>query len=389
MPLVSGSARGWQLKEAEGSAAAGSRTPQPSHTGGSSSSASHWTPTAAAAAVPAAAPAAKAEPTVERAPKHGRWERGTKPPGAVRPGASPELLDLVATMNVAARDDVGDIVWFGYNSSNKGLGSAEPYARVSFGSNCIGWTARGARKALELASRERPQHWDNWLLWHLENAHGELKEPRVGASFVSPPIGGFETHESDNCQGKDREAFWQCHWSAEGSVRQRSKQGNPRNLCRFLDSTGSRSPLAVVTELVFDSIEESFLWRTESGPKLLSNDSQMLSLLVANLGWGDGHGNFWGPQWTHEEHQRYKKNLLAWEDQNLAKMRHDPDGSDEAEISCGLAVRNPLSRIGLKVGTLIVNDRDRDTGRVSRSRHIFHTLYKCRFFVPADEEAVM
>ena len=67
---------------------------------------------------------------------------------------SPELHDMVATMNIAARWGVGDVCWFSWNAGEPGKKAKKPSA-LGFGSQCVGFTRHGAQFLLEEMQREK------------------------------------------------------------------------------------------------------------------------------------------------------------------------------------------------------------------------------------------
>ncbi len=378
LPLVVGGAKQWVPKGTGASSSAnasGSRTP----------------PSAAAASssvYPREADKPGKEEKVEEKYsnlKFAKMSKYEKVPGLTRTPVAPEVLDMVLTANIASRKRAGDLIWYGWNAADAGQKAKQPH-RISFGSQCIGFTKRSATLCLALMEKEKPMHFDLWLKWHLESQHGSLDADTMEASYVVPPIGGFASHKSPNLKDEVRAGLWSAHWAAEGSVRDLDKHLQPRRLLRF--HSGDRRHLEVVDILNLREADMSLVWKTGLPPNLADGGSHVLWPLIQAVDYGNSlTEQYWGPQYNAREWKLWNQGNPNWEAAELKLMRNDPDGSEQPTMKVGGAVRTPPSRLVIEVATLQLGAINRDTERSQRLRRIAKSNYKKRFFVQDESQA--
>ncbi len=375
--LATGPTVKWTPRLPDGPAQLASRTPPAGQASSSSSGAA-----APHVKVTRSADIPPREPKWDPALNTGRAKKALRPQGAVRPCVAPELLDIVLTANLAARDGHGDLIWMGWNCSDENQKVKQPW-HIGFGSQLICYTPRGARQILALTEKEKPMHWDLWLKWHLTNNAGSLANGDCRASYVYPPLGSFAMHKSNNLKGGERKGLWSLDWCTEGSVRMKQKSGEARVLGRFL--TGSRTPLSVIRHLDFDDADLSWLWKTQMPPSV--HDSRPLAMiqLLEKLGWGDDW-RYWGPPFTKAEWEQWEKNNLHWEDINLGMMRRVPDEPDASGYDAVHSASKQPGRLGVRLGSMPTDSDPLPTKRSDRNRRIAQALYKRRFFVDSALE---
>ena len=141
---------------------------------------------------------------------------------------SREIFDLVCACNMASRIGYGEVVWFGYNVSDKKWSSKENF--VGYGSQGVAFT-KGAARVLQMSMTSRtPKLFDMWLK---EMLGQDFTHPAkaycsnlAGSSYISPPLGGFYEHETEIVgKGKTRPSLFGAYWGARGIRWSRSPNG--------------------------------------------------------------------------------------------------------------------------------------------------------------------
>ena len=124
----------------------------------------------------------------------------------------PEALqDLVKISIAAAREEVGDFIWYSWEGSNRRGGRTRPM----HGASMIGITAEGARKLLRLMeSGALPKGHADLVLREYMETHGK----EFGACFLYPSVGHFQSHISGCEAGLGwRQNDWKKGWIMEGT----------------------------------------------------------------------------------------------------------------------------------------------------------------------------
>ena len=124
----------------------------------------------------------------------------------------PEALqDLVKISIAAAREEVGDFIWYSWEGSNRRGGRTRPM----HGASMIGITAEGARKLLDLMeSGALPKGHADLVLREYMETHGK----EFGACFLYPSVGHFQSHISGCEAGLGwRQNDWKKGWIMEGT----------------------------------------------------------------------------------------------------------------------------------------------------------------------------
>ena len=149
-----------------------------------------------------------------------RVSQSTKPVG-LDTEFSREIFDLVCTCNLAARKGHGEVVWFGYNVSEKKWTHKKGF--VGYGSQGVCFTKGSARVLQMSMTRRTPMLFDMWLKEQLcqdfdhpaKAWQSNLRE----SCYISPPLGGFYEHETEIVgPGKSRPSLFGAYWGQEGSV---------------------------------------------------------------------------------------------------------------------------------------------------------------------------
>ena len=120
---------------------------------------------------------------------------------------------------MASRIGYGEVVWFGYNVTDKKWSSKESF--VGYGSQGVAFT-KGAARVLQMSMTSRtPKLFDMWLK---EMLGQDFTHPAkaycsnlAGSSYISPPLGGFYEHETEIIgKGKTRPSLFGAYWGARG-----------------------------------------------------------------------------------------------------------------------------------------------------------------------------
>ena len=201
----------------------------------------------------------------------GAWTAGAKPLESESVAAkriSPELEALTAMANQAKRKGNGDIIWFGWNPHQVKGFKMQP----SYGSQLIGMTPVGARKLLGHMRVAAPEHFDiflrNLLRW---------TDVKDCASYVLPPVGSFDVHQSGVEKDQTRENFFKSHPYCNLPPRPPHGSSQSRQCCTF----GPKGHFEVLFD--FSWSEARMTWWTAWPPESpASQDSTWIQLLLAN-----------------------------------------------------------------------------------------------------------
>ena len=199
-----------------------------------------------------------------------------------------ELHDLVQMCTIAHRHNVGGLVWLSWNACGSKPPARYRKQSIAFGSQLIAVSHTAAKTLLGLLRDVKPGHFDVVLKSHLQ--HGWVEKLR--ASYVVPPIGNFDSHESGCSPGVGfRTGCWGLPWCKEGTRLPPSDW--PRFVAAFTASTG---PATVVKSLSpWPPADQDGWWRTHVPPsQWLTWDDDWWRLLV-NRGWVE-NDNWLGPQ---------------------------------------------------------------------------------------------
>ena len=131
--------------------------------------------------------------------------------------ARSSAVDMVALVNAACRQGVGDIVWLGYNpKTNSGKPGCWNAPRVKFGTQLICLTKQGAGSIQLVMGTDfwKAQHIDMWLLKFCQ----DHRFSGGRCSYVFPPVGCFGSHDSECCPDKGaRSSLWKEDYTAVGT----------------------------------------------------------------------------------------------------------------------------------------------------------------------------
>jgi len=188
--------------------------------------------------------------------------RGTKRKDANQKdviGEDSHAANMVKLVTVAARNNVGELFWLGYNPKFNKNKNAQP--RIGFGTQLVAVSQQGAERLLfdMKKSTTSPDHIDRWLKKYCENF--ERSNGRCG--YVFPPIGCFGEHVSECCPSEGtRKTWWEEPYTAEGTRPQHDKNGQrPKEIYAFSqDGKGHADMKAKVLDEHFNG--DMLLWRT-------------------------------------------------------------------------------------------------------------------------------
>ena len=174
---------------------------------------------------------------------------------APRSGAAVQnrfLKDIVAMANQAAKQKVGDVVWYSWMTRGKIHPLWPP--RPTFGSTLLGVTKAGAQwisEHLRASGIAAETHFDVWLVRQLyDHAKLPADEQSIGASFIRPTVGAFDEHAS-GCQPNigRRPAQWDCVQVQEGTRADDDARGIARNIIKwpqYMDSAKKEVAIAIL-----------------------------------------------------------------------------------------------------------------------------------------------
>ena len=278
--------------------------------------------------------------------------QATKPVG-LDPVFSRELFDLVSTCNIAMRQGLGEVVWFGYNVTDKK--NSPKKGCVGFGSQGVAFTQSSARVLKQLMEGRTPRLFDMWLKDQLttDYSHPEQAWCRnmQHACYISPPLGGFYEHETEIVGvGKTRPGLWGALWGQEGSVGAVRPTDRPRELKTWVCGGNREAEGLTVYRLppLFNSEATHHFWKTMMPPPSDERSDVVFVEILRKLGYMSvSDGTYWGPPLLHSEGWKQKKNgEWQWvEDPHLHKLRWAPDESEKDPPGS----KKFLSRLGMKV----------------------------------------
>ena len=242
---------------------------------------------------------------------------------------SPEMVEMVLTMNHAHRMNAGDLVWFSWNaapprdpastSKRKGVRNQHP----GHGSQAICFAKRGALAVWKAMPKHPPQLFDLWLLAQLKDPNSDVY-CSLYASFVVPPIGGYAEHFTliMGGGGANRPACWHETWASEGSVGQKRLVW-VRQLARFNMS----GPVDAVCDLHLSVTDHAMHWVSRSPPRLhyTPHCDDYVCLVLKEMGWGD-ENSYWGPPYTDAELKSWRRWGHNWTPhEELQELRDRPN----------------------------------------------------------------
>ena len=207
---------------------------------------------------------------------------------------SPEFCDCIAYCNAASREGLGDLVWLGWNGGHTNVGAKVKYPnRISFGSQLMALTARGAKKLQEALKARGAGHIDLKILDCLEK-NADL---RSCSSYVCPPIGGFSSQHTSLNLAQARPGPWNKGWCYGGTNEyNRTEHYEPKRRCiaKFQWDT----PLEIVTVPEVPDVSGRLHWRTLLPPRHPSTEDETARRILTAWGWLDEHGAWLGWAWT-------------------------------------------------------------------------------------------
>ena len=166
---------------------------------------------------------------------------------------------MVKLVTAAARHNVGELFWLGYNPKFNKKHNAQ--TRIQFGSQLVAVSQQGANRILQYMNSgdATPGHIDRWLIKYCENF--SLSAGRCG--YVYPPIGCFGQHVSECCPTEGtRVTWWKEAYTAEGTRPKHDKKGErPKEIYGFCkDGKGHANLQTTVHDEHFDG--DTLLWKT-------------------------------------------------------------------------------------------------------------------------------
>ena len=237
--------------------------------------------------------------------------------------ASPEIRELAQCCNVAERIGHGSLIWFGWCPGGR------QRSVPSHGSHLIAVTRHGARHLL--AAMENGElkmgHWDivlrDWLVQQ------NYQHPRkMGACFVWPSTGGFQTHAS-GCDPKigDRVGDWNQSYLQPGVAPRPGKDHERDRWLAYWPEDG-KGGAQWLHKMEFDIPYN--IWKTENPPTTWYSDDYDWQTLLWNRYWVDRSGNWIGPEWAAENKGKGRDKGSWWTPSaaanKWAELLADPDG---------------------------------------------------------------
>lgn len=290
---------------------------------------------------------------------------------------SQELRDLVRLATAAHRCGRGNIIWLGYEARN----SAGLRTMPSYGSSLIAVTAAGARAFGRHLETVPPDHLDIILRAWLTTGDTQVS---VGASFVYPSAGSYESHASGCDPGIGvRTTKWSAAWIGQGF-----RSGDAK---RYLAGWRPKGGAEWLTEpLNLD--DPGLAWRTEQPPNSVGDPRIQWRLWERWWVWADG--TWRGPEVDERSHRGAPRTEptagrggRAREANSAANfkrlLRDDPEG----HRSIGHGMLSPISRLAEQ---LVTDPVEADSepmpdprSRAGRARRRNVAAYLRRRFVPA------
>ena len=239
---------------------------------------------------PSPSPDEQELPKVPQKRKFLGWSAAQRPESkASELEVSQELRDMVQICNRAAKIGRGHVVWFGWCPQGK------QKSIPAFASHLLAMSKYGAKTMLESmeAGRLKMGHWDRVLrAWLVEE---NFQNPKVmGASFVWPSVGFYQTHAS-GCEPSigDRVAEWDQSFIQPG-VRPFKDSHRKRWLACWPDN--KKGGAEWLEQITFDARKN--IWITQPPPdRWWSTDSDWVRLLW-NRWWIGNEGEWIGPRWA-------------------------------------------------------------------------------------------
>ena len=308
--------------------------------------------------------------------------KATQLPGCV----SPELFDLVATCNLAARAGHGNVVWFGYNcSDNRRSGATE---RVAFGSQGVAFTKPAAHVLRQMLDLDSPQLFDLWLNNIMNKDFQKVANHPIEAlgrsCFIVPPLGGFYEHETDIEGGAVRPSLFGAYWGQEGSVGAVRPTDVPRRLFRWpgMEDTRKYGKQLMRLPPVFEHTNTRLYWKTMLPPKSYERTDPRFVEVLNSLGYlaTDGSDAYWGPPLGMQEGWFFNKKAGQWEyrqEPSSKAIRERPD-------TCKFDNEDPSTHLTLLGMKVVAHDPKSPPGsqRDVRRVHQATTLMGYRTLVP-------
>ena len=305
---------------------------------------------------------------------------------------SQELLDCVHIATAAHRKGVGNFIWLGWDGAKSKGRRSQP----SHGLQLVAFTPAFASRFLSYLHTQEPAHLDIILRDWLVNEGGQ---EAVGASFIYPSCGSYETHKSGCERNLTRETGFDDPWCGEGF---RCDKKGQRYLCQMQSSGGAH----YLFKLDLDA--PGLHWRTQR-PPCKWWDARWINWLilmwwVKNL---DGQYAWVGPPVRPSSpraseaqqrgyHQRFcqpsrarlTKHGLDRKDVSagLSSLRADPNA--HRQLDSGLYC--PITRLAEALVTTPYGWstwKGEETARQNRKRRKAVGLYCRRIFVDEDEVA--
>ena len=320
-------------------------------------------------------------PDVERRGQSENLVAAWRPFGGKYKQISREMKDLAMMCNVAARADVGNVIWWNYNPCQQD--GTKDTMKVEFGSTGLAFSVEAARALrAEMTVGPEEQHFDIWLKWTLEEAQRKrsLHPVLSRACYVHPACGSFIDHVSLNMPGGGvRAGYWGKPFVPGGPPGDRVG-GFPRTLKRF-SASASANDVCMLNIPVEDTSNH---WRTEAPPHSNDTHDAVFRQLLTKLKFLDRHGHYYGPQLSAQETQRLAKghDLSLLKKEEILRKFADclPDQMHRLRsISAGLQVTNlqrlmgpcPLEPLAWGAGS----------NKHKRRLRLMQELYSMRFFV--------
>ena len=336
----------------------------------------------------------------EEEPRERRW---SAPPGrfrgafqSTRPAARgdysvmPEVRDLIETLTIADRCGHGQLVWFGWNAADPGK-KPKRVTAPQYGSHGIIFTKPAALILHTLMQTGRAEHFDVWLLQHLNAAD----HAGIQASYCVPAMGSYATHVSPNNQGGGsvRPSSWDEKWCQEGT--RVGSLSPPHFKQRWLCSFQPKGGPTWLKELDLPGNSTELFWATKQPPAVWwANDFDWQNMLY-HRGWINTNGDWEGPVKGQDKGKgkgqdkgkgkgkgkgTSKGPPLEWRRlvQHPDGFNVDPNGN-----------RSPITRLAEHLVTAQAGDTEHSatTIRQKRARAWFVSQYKFRFFVENADEA--
>ena len=299
---------------------------------------------------------------------------------------SREVFELVASCNLAHREGYGELIWFGYNVSNKKHSSKKGF--VGYGSQGVAFTRQAARTLQEVMKWKRPELFDMFLKGEMVEDFTpwpkQWKSALAKSSFIHPPLGGFYEHDTEILgPGKSRPSLFGADWGQEGSVGAVRPTDTSRELKKWTPGGSWEEEGETVTKLppVFHSVNNQLYWKTMAPPLSWQRGESTFDTVLSKMGYLGPQDEYWGPPYKEGEGWRQlRRSGGAWEwheEPSLKTLREHPDGSPTPQPPNVTF----LSRLGMQVAAYDPENPP-TTKRDQRRFRERQTLHGYRVFVP-------